>query len=50
LRGEFYRKYLAQYLKLDVGGFAKTPKYIRFMTNMMKLNLLSLVHLGGLDM
>jgi hypothetical protein len=35
LRGKFYRKYLAQYLKMDVGGGAKTLKYISSKMNMM---------------
>jgi hypothetical protein len=30
LRGKFYRKYLAQYLKKGVGGDTKTLKFISF--------------------
>jgi hypothetical protein len=35
LRGKFYGKYLARYLKMDVGGGAETLKYISSMMNMM---------------
>jgi hypothetical protein len=43
LRGKLYGKYLAWYLKMIVGGGAKTLKYVRSMTIMMMRNLLSLV-------
>jgi hypothetical protein len=48
--GKFYGKYLAQYMKMDVGGGAKFLKYKRLMMNMVLENLLSLVDLDGLDM
>ena len=35
LRGKLCGKYLARYLKMDVGGSAKTLKYVRFMMNIM---------------
>jgi hypothetical protein len=35
LKGKFYGKYLAWYLKVDVGGGAKTRKYVSCMMNMM---------------
>jgi hypothetical protein len=31
--GKFYGKYGAPYLEMDVGGDAKTVKYISFMMN-----------------
>jgi hypothetical protein len=33
-RGKFWEEYLAQYLKMDVGGGVKTLKYITSMMNM----------------
>jgi hypothetical protein len=35
LRGKFYGKYLARYLKIDVGGGAKTLKSVSCLMNMM---------------
>lgn len=49
LRGKCYGKFLARYLKMDVGGGAETLKYIKCITNMMLCNLLNFVDFDGLD-